>query len=131
MSTLVVTILNFNLRTTLEHIASIQTGVFAKPAAKGEIVYLQARYFDESGQLIRLLHPDLKTDDVNAKHILKPGDVLFAAKGTKNFAAVIEDDPLPTIQLIAFFIRASIFSSLMAIWFQLVVFTDIAFIHKI
>ena len=104
MSTLVATILNFNLRTTLEQIASIQTGVFAKPTAVGEIVYLQARYFDESGQLISLLHPDLKTNDVNAKHFLKPGDVLFAAKGTKNFAAVIEDDHLPSVASTSFFV---------------------------
>ena len=104
MSTLVVTILNFNLKTTLEHIASIQTGVFAKPAANGEIVYLQARYFDESGRLISLLHPDLKADDVNAKHILKPGDVLFAAKGTKNFAAVIQDNHLPSVASTSFFV---------------------------
>jgi len=104
MSTLVVSILNFNLKTTLEHIASIQTGVFAKPAANGEIVYLQARYFNEGGQLNSLLHPDLKADDVNAKHILKPGDVLFAAKGTKNFAAVIEDDQLPLVASTSFFV---------------------------
>ena len=42
-----------------------------------------------------------------------------------------DGEEFTTIQLIAFFIRASIFSSLMAIWFQLVVFTNIAFIHKI
>jgi len=104
MYTLVVSILNFNLKTTLDHIASIQTGVFAKPTADGEVVYLQARYFDESGQLNSLLHPDLKADDVNAKHILKPGDVLFAAKGTKNFAAVIEDDQFSKVASTSFFV---------------------------
>ena len=104
MSTLVLTILNFNLRTTLEHIASIQTGVFAKPAADGEIVYLQARYFNESGQLIGLLHPDLKSADVNAKHILKPGDVVFAAKGTKNFASVIGEHNPPSVASTSFFV---------------------------
>ena len=104
MSTLVVTILNFNLRTTLEHIASIQTGVFAKPVADGEIVYLQARYFDETGQLIGLPHPDLKADDVNPKHVLKSGDVLFAAKGSKNFASVIKEHNPPSVASTSFFV---------------------------
>ena len=93
-----------NLKTTLEHIASIQTGVFARPSADGEIVYLQTRHFAESGQIIGLLHPDLKADDVNAKHILKPGDVLFAAKGNKNFAAVIENDRIPFVASTSFFV---------------------------
>jgi len=88
----------------LGNIASIQTGVFAKPAAKGEIVYLQARHFDEYGKLVGLLHPDLRTDDVNTKHILKTGDVLFAAKGTKNFAAVFEDHNPPSVASTSFFV---------------------------
>lgn len=92
------------MKTTLGHIASIQTGVFAKPIAEGEIVYLQARHFDENGKLVGLLHPDLRTDDVNKKHILKPGDVLFAAKGTKNFAARYESKNQPAVASTSFFV---------------------------
>lgn len=95
---------NHHLKTTLKHIATIQTGVFAKPVAKGEIVYLQARHIDENGKIAGLLHPDLKAEDVSEKHILRPGDVLFAAKGSKNFAAVIEESNLSLVASTSFFV---------------------------
>ena len=81
------------MKTTLKHIASIQTGIFAKTVSKGEIVYLQAKHFTENGQLHSSLHPDLKADNITEKHLLRHGDVLFAAKGTKNFAAWYESLP--------------------------------------
>jgi hypothetical protein len=81
------------LKTILGHIANIQTGIFAKPVSKGEIVYLQSKHFNENGHLHSLLHPDLKADNITEKHLLRHGDVLFAAKGTKNFAACYESLP--------------------------------------
>jgi len=92
------------LKTLLKNIATIQTGVFAKPAHNGDIVYLQARHFDENGLLLGELHPDLMADDISEKHFLKPGDVLFAAKGTKNFAAVFEDHNPPSVASTSFFV---------------------------
>jgi restriction endonuclease S subunit len=92
------------LKTTLKHIASIQTGVFAKPIHKGEIVYLQAKHFDENGQLLSTLHTDLKADGISNKHLLKHGDVLFAAKGTKNFAAIYENQNNPAVASTSFFV---------------------------
>jgi len=92
------------LKTALKHIATIQTGVFAKPIEKGEIVYLQAKHFDENGELIETLYPDLNTDNKIEKHILKKGDVLFAAKGTKNFAAWFKDKDLPAVASTSFFV---------------------------
>jgi len=92
------------LKTTLKNIASIQTGVFAKPAHNGDIVYLQARHFDENGLLLGELHPDLMADDISEKHILKIGDVLFAAKGTKNFAAAFEDHFPVSVASTSFFV---------------------------
>ena len=76
------------METTLGHIATIQTGIFAKPVPKGEIIYLQAKHFDENGLVNTVLHPDLKKDTLTEKHFLRHGDILFAAKGTKNFALV-------------------------------------------
>jgi type I restriction-modification system DNA methylase subunit len=82
------------LKTTLKHITTIQTGVFAKPIQKGEIVYLQAKHFDENGELSEPLYPDLNAESKIHKHLLKKGDVLFAAKGTKNFAACYENEEI-------------------------------------
>jgi restriction endonuclease S subunit len=91
------------LKTTLKDISSIQTGVFAKPNIGGDVVYLQAKHFSETGQLNTLLHPDLMSDAVSVKHVLKKGDVIFAAKGTKNFATVYNLD-IPAVASTSFFV---------------------------
>lgn len=90
--------------TTLGHIATIQTGVFAKTVPEGDVVYLQARHFDEHGELNAILHPDLKADNLTGKHLLRDGDVLFAAKGGKNFAAVYENHNQPAVASTTFFV---------------------------
>lgn len=88
----------------LKHIAAIQTGLFAKTVSEGEIVYLQAKHFDEYGQLSSTLHPDLKANKTTEKHLLRHGDVLFAAKGTKNFAAWYENKNQPAVASTSFFV---------------------------
>ena len=92
------------MKATLKHIACIQTGVFAKPIQKGEIVYLQARHFDENGKLAATLYPDLNSNSKIDKHLLKKGDVLFAAKGTKNFATWYENEEMPAVASTSFFV---------------------------
>jgi restriction endonuclease S subunit len=99
------------LNTTISHIADIQTGVFGKPVKEGQIVYLQAKHFNENGQVINSLHPDLKAENISNKHLLQHGDVLFSAKGTKNFAACYENlssgqagKNLPAVASTSFFV---------------------------
>lgn len=92
------------MKKALKNITTIQTGVFAKPISKGEIVYLQAKHFDENGELINTLYPDLKTDGKIEKHLLRNGDILFAAKGTKNFAACCETENIPAVASTSFFV---------------------------
>ncbi|MEZ4826092.1 MAG: restriction endonuclease subunit S [Bacteroidia bacterium] len=88
----------------LRNIANIQTGLFTKPAGFGDVVYLQSKHFDEKGQLVGELHPDLTADNISEKHLLNPGDVLFAAKGTKNFAAVYENHNQSAVASTSFFV---------------------------
>jgi len=97
-------LLKVKLRTTLKHIASIQTGIFAKTGSTGDIVYLQAKHFNDIGILQSKLHPDLKADKTIEKHLLRDGDVLFAAKGSKNFATVYESHNEPAVASTSFFI---------------------------
>ncbi|HLG41298.1 MAG TPA: restriction endonuclease subunit S [Chitinophagaceae bacterium] len=92
------------MKTILGHIANIQTGIFAKTVSKGDIVYLQAKHFTENGQLHSSLHPDLQADNITDKHLLRHGDVLFAAKGTKNFAAWYEGKNQPAVASTSFFV---------------------------
>jgi len=68
------------------------------------VVYLQSRHFDQNGQLFTTLHPDLKAVGISEKHLLSHGDVLFAAKGTKNFAAVFEHHNEPAVASTSFFV---------------------------
>ncbi len=92
------------MKTLIKDITNIQTGLFAKPAGIGELVYLQSKHFDEFGQLHSILHPDLLAEGISEKHLLKDGDVLFAAKGTKNFAAVFENHNEPSVASTSFFV---------------------------
>lgn len=94
----------FKLKHKLKKIANIQTGIFAKPSGKGEIVYLQAKHFNELGQLSSLLYPDLKAESISEKHLLKAGDIVFAAKGSKNFAAVYEAHNVLAVASTSFFV---------------------------
>lgn len=105
MITFVAVLLKYKLlKLTLKHIASIQTGVFAKPIQRGKIVYLQAKHFDENGELTKKLYPDLNVNSKIEKHLLTKGDVLFAAKGTKNFATWYESDKIPAVASTSFFV---------------------------
>lgn len=92
------------MKSKIQDIATLQTGLFAKPLAMGEVVYLQAKHFDDQGNLSATLHPDLSREEISAKHLLRNGDILFAAKGTKNFAAVYEEHNLPAVASTSFFV---------------------------
>jgi len=92
------------LITTLKNIATIQTGLFAKPVDKGELVYLQSRHFDENGHLLSTLYPDLMGDGILEKHILRVDDVLFASKGTKIFAFVFKINSQLAVASTSFFV---------------------------
>lgn len=92
------------MKTVIKNITNIRTGLFAKPLGRGEVLYLQVKYFDDYGRLQTTLFPDLFAEDIPEKHLLKPGDVLFAAKGTKNFAAVYESHNSPAVASTSFFV---------------------------
>ncbi len=92
------------MKIALKHISTIQTGIFSNTTPEGEIVYLQSKHFNENGQLHSLLHPDLKADNITEKHLLRYGDVLFAAKGAKNFATWFESKNPPSVASTSFFV---------------------------
>jgi len=92
------------LKKLIKNVTTIQTGLFARPSGKGELVYLQSKHFDEYGQLTAELHPDLNIDGISDKHLLIPGDILFSAKGTKNFAAIYEEHNPQAVASTSFFV---------------------------
>ena len=92
------------MKTLVKNITYIQTGLFAKPGGAGDLVYLQTKHFDQYGQLQSVLYPDLAAEGISDKHLLKDGDVLFSAKGTKNFAAVFENHNEHSVASTSFFV---------------------------
>ena len=92
------------MKKTLTHIANIKSGLFAKTISVGEIVFLQLKHFDDNGLLKESLIPDLKADHIAEKHLLKFGDVLFSAKGKKNFASCYINESIPAVASTSFFV---------------------------
>jgi restriction endonuclease S subunit len=92
------------LKKYLKEIASIRSGIFLKPQESGELVYMQAKYFDLEGHLSSPVFPDIKLKDVSEKHILRPGEILFSAKGWKNFAAVYDNSNPPAVASTSFLV---------------------------
>jgi len=78
------------MQSKLSKIATIQTGVYAKPSHHGDAIYLQSRHIDSSGDFDKNLQPDITLDDRTSKFILKSGDLLFTAKGYKNISVIYE-----------------------------------------
>lgn len=95
------------MKALIKNITTIQTGLFAKPLGEGDVIYLQVKHFDEFGHLQSALHGDLLSADIARKHLLQDGDVLFAAKGSKNFAAVYEKHNEPAVASTSFFVIRS------------------------
>ena len=70
---------NTNMATKpLQDIATIKSGVFVKPGGDGEVVYLQANDLNDDGILNKTLFPSLTLDEKISKHLIQPGDILFA-----------------------------------------------------
>ena len=75
----------------LKDIAEIQTGVFLKPAPNPDTIYLQANDFDNEGVVLPTTKHSVITNKKNQHHILASGNLLFMAKGYRNFCSVFND----------------------------------------
>jgi restriction endonuclease S subunit len=80
------------LKTLLENIAKLQSGLYAQPDIQADTLYLQGVHFDQFGEFNRDVKPQLKLDDKIERHLLQHNDILFAAKGLNNFAVVYHTD---------------------------------------
>jgi len=65
---------------------------------------MQVKHFDNNFALLPGLHADLKEHSVTQKHLLNPGDILFAAKGSNNFAAVYQNNYPKAVASTSFFV---------------------------
>lgn len=74
------------MKTNISDIATVLSGIYAKPDLHGEVYYLQAKHFNKDREFDPSVEPDLEADGKILKHMLQAGDVLLAAKGHYNFA---------------------------------------------
>lgn len=75
------------MKTRLRNIASIRSGIYAKPDYQGEVYYIQAKNFDEQNEFLFNSNPELALDRKIHNNLLQPGEVILAARGNNNFAA--------------------------------------------
>ena len=88
----------------LKDIAVIKFGVYVKPVEKGNILYLQAKNYDDLGCLQSTGDAFLGLDDKNRGHLLQDGDILFVGKGFRNFAWVYQSSIGPAIASSIFYV---------------------------
>jgi len=88
----------------LKNIASIRTGVLGKATSEGNIKYIQVRDFDSVGKKNTEIFEEINGISIKDRHFLKKGDVLFSAKGTKNFASEVDISMLPAVASTSMFI---------------------------
>jgi len=88
----------------IKDIATIRTGVYLRPEEYKDIVYLQVKDFNERGDYIGVANPNIFDKKIPEHHLLKDGDILFAAKGSKNFATVYRGSDLPAVASSVFFV---------------------------
>lgn len=79
------------MKTNLGSIATLRSGIYAKPERIGVVRYLQAGNFDASGTYDDTLQPDLQIDQRLSHHLLQPNDILLVAKGARNVSVAYRE----------------------------------------
>jgi len=88
----------------LKDIAQVKFGFYTKPQEKGFAVYLQAKNFDDSGNLLNNIDTYMDIDSKNENHLLVDGDVLFVGKGYRNFACTYRKSMGPAVASSIFYV---------------------------
>lgn len=79
------------MKVLLKNITEIQSGVYLKTSPSPNVLYLQVNDFDSEGVILSTAKPTVLLEEKNRNHILNYGDLLFAAKGNKNFSAIFKE----------------------------------------
>jgi len=81
----------------LSEIASIQSGIYAKPNPMGEVYYIQSRHFDNDHQFDYSTKPELAHKPYFEKHLLIEGDIVIATKGNHFYAVLYKGVVKPAV----------------------------------
>jgi restriction endonuclease S subunit len=88
----------------LNTLVNFHSGIFAVKEPLANTLHLQVSDFTSNGTFKKLAIPVLHLDSKFEKHLLKDGDVLFAAKGTNNFSVVYSSSYGPAIASSSFIV---------------------------
>ena len=88
----------------LKNLAEIQSGFYVRTDGDWDISYLQAKNFNEFGDLKEKLVPEIKKENVQEKQLLQKWDILFSAKWTRNFATIYKEEYWKCIASSTFFV---------------------------
>jgi restriction endonuclease S subunit len=78
------------MKTILNTITLIQSGVFAVSSTQGDTLYLQSSQIDELGIITRNLQSMVLLEPRLKKYLLQDKDILFSAKGIRNSAVCFD-----------------------------------------
>ena len=92
------------MKRQLKDIANLKFGLYVKPLEKGFAKYLQAKNFDDLGNIQGELDAFVNIDNKNESHLLEEGDILFVGKGFRNFAWTYNKSMGPAIASSIFYV---------------------------
>lgn len=88
----------------LQHIADIKFGLYAKSSPVGPVQYLQAKQFDNAGNMVSPSDMFLDEDSKILPHLLMDGDILLAGKGFRIFSWRYSENLGPAVASSIFFV---------------------------
>lgn len=91
------------MKERLKNIANIQSWFYLRTDNSWDVVYLQAKYFNDFWDLKEKLIPDIRHENVQERYLLKDWDILFSTKWTRNYATVYKKEYWPCIASSTFF----------------------------
>ncbi len=90
------------MKVKIKEIADIKVGVHLRATHELSANYFQVSDFDSMGNLIYDIKPTVANLPKDARHILNNDDLLFAAKGNKNFSAIYKNQGVPSFASVSF-----------------------------
>ena len=92
------------MQTQLKNVGDLKFGLYVKPLEKGFAKYLQAKNFDDFGNVQSDFDAFINIDNKNENHLLEDGDILFVGKGYRNFAWTYNKSIGPAIASSIFYV---------------------------
>lgn len=90
--------------TKLSDIAGLHSGIYEKILKSGDVYYVQSKYFDKNLNFNDNIKPEIMLTAKLEKHFLRINDIIFAAKGSNNFAVRYFGNKKPAVASSSFFV---------------------------